>query len=259
MKDGELERWLSNPDAAPPGAVDLLRVAQRPSPPSPEVRARLGRELQQLASTPAFPAPRWPFISGIAVVAVGAAGWLALPRWHTAPPAVAVAPVAARHVAVPIVLGPPPQPLTVAEPMASAPAERPAPSAPPVRSHGPRRAWSRLAAPRSDARAAKPALLKTAPSGPATGADSLAREEALIEAARRTVHARPAAALETLEIHRSEFPAGQLGAEREFLAVSALVQLGRHAEAEARGRRLAAQYPGTTYAQRVQRLLSSGP
>jgi hypothetical protein len=88
--------------------------------------------------------------------------------------------------------------------------------------------------------------------------DSLAREAALIEEARRTVRANPAAALQTLERHRREFPQGQLIAEREFVAVHALVLLGRADEAGARGHRLMREYPASAYAQQVPALLARG-
>jgi len=258
MKQGEPERWLARPDQAPPGAVELLRAAQLPSPPSPELRARLGTELHRLASAPPLHSIRWPFLSGVAVVAVGAAGWLALSPAHAPARFVASPAPAALHASVRVAVARAPAEAPVAAaPSPAAPRERPAPSVPAARLAAPRRAAVRPAVVRAEPHASRLAAPKVAAGSPSEAAsDSLAREAALIEAARRTVHARPVEALRTLELHRHEFPDGQLGAEREFLAVSALVQLGRYPEAEGRGRALVAQYPGTTYAQRVPALLA---
>jgi hypothetical protein len=251
MKQGEPERWLTRPDLAPPGAVELLRAAQLPSPPPPELRNRLGTELERLASAPRIHSIRWPFLSGVVVVAAGAAGWLALSRLHAAPRSVADGVPAVLHQPRPVAARLPVEPAVALAP--SPPAERPVAPVPPAHTTGPRRAPARPVAVRAP-KASAPKLAARRAIEPA--ADSLAREAALIEAARRTVHARPAEALKMLEIHRGEFPGGQLGAEREFLAVSALVQLGRKAEAQARGGALVAQYPGSTYAQRVPALLA---
>lgn len=256
MKHEDPERWLANPDAAPPGVAELLRAAQPPRSPSAEMRARLASELARLAvSAPPRPL-RWPYVSGVAVLAVGAAGWLALsPRAAPSRPAAYPVP-AARHEmaplpsrAVAVAEAPLPVPAVRAAPAA---AERPWAPAPPARAAASRRIPPRPVPPRAEPHAPAP----TREAQPV--ADTLAREAALIEAARRTVHAHPAEALKTLETHHREFPAGQLTAEREFLAVAALVQLGRQAEAETRGRRLVSQYPGTTYAERVPAVLGRG-
>jgi hypothetical protein len=220
------------------------------------VRAQLGAEQQRLATSPLPPSSvRWPFFSGAAVVAVVAGGWLATSHLHRAEPAVAYPAPVPRHEIAPL----PPTQVVVAPTTgeASSPTERPpAPAAPP-RAAAPRHAPSRSGIPRGQRVAAPPAgAPEVRAQADETPADSLAREAALIETARSRVHAHPADALKVLEIHRREFPAGQLGAEREFLAVSALVQLGRGAEAEVRGQRLVSQYPGTTYAQRIPALLA---
>jgi hypothetical protein len=231
MKTDDPERWLANPGGAPPGAVELLRAARRPSPPPAPLRAQLGQELQRLASMPRLPLLRWPVLSGLGVAAVGVTGWLALshPRPAVSPAAVAAA-TAPREAPPPPVAPPAPQPMREAPPPAPAAVTVPTP----VRAPSVRRAPVRSAS------------------------DSLAREAALIDAARRAVRGQPSEALASLDRHRREFPAGQLAAEREFLTVAALVQLGRRPEAEARGRRLSSDYPGSAYARQVPALLARG-
>jgi len=65
----------------------------------------------------------------------------------------------------------------------------------------------------------------------------------------------PSRALATLETHRREFPRGQLAAEREFLAVQALLQTSRTADAKQRAAELASRYPSSSYASRAARLI----
>src|SRR4029077_4348596 len=96
-------------------------------------------------------------------------------------------------------------------------------------------------------RPARPAMTpRTAPAAPAarttTSGDTLAREIALIDAARANLATAPAPALATLETHRREFPSGQLAAEREFLAVEALLGARRTDEARRRAAELASRY-----------------
>ena len=81
----------------------------------------------------------------------------------------------------------------------------------------------------------------------------LAREVPLIDAGRSQLATSPSRALATLETHRREFPQGQLAAEREFLAVQALVQMNRLPEAKRRADALASRYPNSSYAGRATR------
>ncbi len=85
--------------------------------------------------------------------------------------------------------------------------------------------------------------------------DSLAREIPLIDAGRSDLATAPSRALAALETHRREFPRGQLAAEREFLAVQALLQMNRIADANKRAAELAARYPSSSYAARAARLI----
>ena len=128
------------------------------------------------------------------------------------------------------------EPLAAAEP-ARAPA---APAARPIRRHA------------TEARVAAP----PAPAETASPNDMLAREVPLIDAGRSELATSPSRALATLETHRREFPRGQLAAEREFLAVQALVQMNRVADARKRADELATRYPTSSYAARATRLLA---
>jgi hypothetical protein len=58
-----------------------------------------------------------------------------------------------------------------------------------------------------------------------------------------------------LETHRREFPRGQLAAEREFLAVQALLQMNHTADAKKRAEELGVHYPSSSYAARAARLI----
>ena len=85
--------------------------------------------------------------------------------------------------------------------------------------------------------------------------DSLAREVPLIDEGRADLATAPSRALAVLETHRREFPHGQLAAEREFLAVQALLQMNRMADAKKRAEDLAVHYPSSSYAARAARLI----
>jgi hypothetical protein len=87
--------------------------------------------------------------------------------------------------------------------------------------------------------------------------DALTRETRLLEDARASLAADPARALHSLDTHARAFPNGQMSAEREFLAVSALSNLGRKAEARTRATLLIRRYPSSAYAARVQPLVDA--
>ncbi|WP_437629782.1 hypothetical protein [Sorangium sp. So ce854] len=104
-----------------------------------------------------------------------------------------------------------------------------------------------------------------AAAGPAAPqAEALARDELLREARRlaeiRAALARsPQASLALLDEHRAEFPGGQLAAERELIAIDALVRRGRPDQAHARAEVFLAQFPSSPHADRVRRLTGAAP
>ncbi len=95
------------------------------------------------------------------------------------------------------------------------------------------------------------------PSEAAAPEDPLAREMRLLNLANAMHDGDPREALARYDVLAREFPHGQMAAEREFLAVSALRTLGRDDEARSRGERLIAQFPTSPYASRTRRLLDT--
>ncbi|WP_437963660.1 hypothetical protein WMF04_28500 [Sorangium sp. So ce260] len=96
----------------------------------------------------------------------------------------------------------------------------------------------------------------------AQGAALRERDELLQEAGRlaeiRAALARsPEAPLALLDEHRAEFPRGRLAAERELIAIDALLRRGRADHARARAEAFLAQFPSSPHAGRVQRLIAA--
>ena len=85
----------------------------------------------------------------------------------------------------------------------------------------------------------------------------LADEARVLESARSALASNPAQALEIANRHQRLYPAGQLSAEREFIAIDALLRLGRRDEAERRAAPRLAQAPGSLYARRLRQLLGA--
>jgi hypothetical protein len=82
----------------------------------------------------------------------------------------------------------------------------------------------------------------------------------LLDAARAVLASEdPARSLSVLDEHRRRFPRGQLGEEREALAVQALVALGRYDEARERAARFRAAVPNSLFLPSVDATLSSIP
>lgn len=87
---------------------------------------------------------------------------------------------------------------------------------------------------------------------------SIADEAKLLELARTQLAQDPARALEFVQRHLQLHPNGQLSAERELIAVEALLRLGRRPEAEQRAAPRLQQAPLSLYARRLRKLLSEG-
>jgi hypothetical protein len=106
-----------------------------------------------------------------------------------------------------------------------------------------------------------PALPPSAPSPEATrgargpAAEAPARpaesEAAFLERARTALASNPALALSLANQHRSRYPSGVLGQEREVIAIEALKRLGRTSEAERRSSEFSNRYPGSAYRQKL--------
>jgi hypothetical protein len=117
--------------------------------------------------------------------------------------------------------------------------------------------------PEDDTKAAPPHTdhASSAPSLPAASAhtaDTLAEEAAQLERARAELASDPRAALSTLDAYTRRYPKGQLGAERELIAIEALQRLGRPGAARARGEAFIAKHPKSLYVARIRKLLGEG-
>jgi hypothetical protein len=89
-----------------------------------------------------------------------------------------------------------------------------------------------------------------------SGVFGIADEARLLERARSVLAGTPQLAFELTEQHRRLGPSAQLSAEREFIAIEALLRLGRRAEAERRAAPLLSQAPNSVYTRRLRSLFS---
>jgi RNA polymerase sigma-70 factor (ECF subfamily) len=228
------------------------REAARSRAPSPSERARHEGRLPEVAAARPMPTPVRGGLAlaggaGALVIALALAVGARDPRptgaaattLVTAPPATPTAPsVGPEARAAPAVAAPAPPPARPASPPRR-PAARPA-SPPPV---------PPVAAP-----VAVPP--PTAPGAGAGAVNPLDREVALLGRAQALLDRDPAAALAQLDAHAAQFPLGEMAAERDYLAVRALLRLGRRREAATRADALAARDPRGPFVRRVQRLLA---
>ncbi|HEX7480229.1 MAG TPA: hypothetical protein VF331_20685 [Polyangiales bacterium] len=103
--------------------------------------------------------------------------------------------------------------------------------------------------PRFAGRAAHP------PSTTTPVASDPAAEVALLTRARRVLYSVPARALELTEEHARTYPHGTFAEERELIAIDALINVGRTAEATKRGRAFLQMYPHSAGVDRVKALV----
>ncbi|AUX46149.1 hypothetical protein SOCE26_076540 [Sorangium cellulosum] len=125
-----------------------------------------------------------------------------------------------------------------------------------------------LGAPVPDAPATGPAApaprWERAPREARPGTATIERDALLREAGRlaeiRAILARsPEAPLSLLDEHRTEFPAGALAAEREVIAIDALLRRGSGGDARARAQDFLARFPSSPHAERVRRVARATP
>jgi hypothetical protein len=103
--------------------------------------------------------------------------------------------------------------------------------------------------------AVEEALLER-PSGTAAPEPGIASEAKLLERARSHVASDPALALKETDLHKERFGEGHMNAERELIAVEALLRLGRRTEAEDRAAPRLRLDPTGLYAKRLHQLLA---
>jgi outer membrane protein assembly factor BamD (BamD/ComL family) len=77
----------------------------------------------------------------------------------------------------------------------------------------------------------------------------------LLRLAQDALAANPSRALALVSEHKSEYPKSALAQERELIAITALVRLGRSSEAEARAERFRKAYPGSAYERQLSKVL----
>jgi hypothetical protein len=113
------------------------------------------------------------------------------------------------------------------------------------------------AEPSLEARAETQLTARAVPPVPSANVAGLDAELALLDRARRQLDTNAQGSLGLLERHRTEFVGSTLFAEREILAITALVRLGRRFEAEGRAESLRQRIPGTLYAERLEGILGA--
>lgn len=176
---------------------------------------------------------------GLGVGLVGAAAiWLAPPLTGSSPPL--APPRIEVTAALPIAAPAPPIP----EPFAAS-AAQPSPVAP---------------SPRAPPALAAPSPSASSPSTPeasasASPADGPAEELALLVRIKQKASSDPAGALALVDQGHRRFPRGSFYQERESIAVLALAQLGRGAEARARAEHFLDAHPQSPYAERLRGLV----
>jgi hypothetical protein len=80
-------------------------------------------------------------------------------------------------------------------------------------------------------------------------------ETQILRDARLVLDRDPRSALALSEQHRRDYRNGSFAQEREFIAITALVKLGRNSEAKERAARFVTAYPSSPYRARLERLL----
>lgn len=110
-------------------------------------------------------------------------------------------------------------------------------------------------APVPSARAKAPAL-NAGPEGAPLSANTVVESEIeLLKQARSALGADPIQAYALSERCRGQYPGGAFAQEREYIAISALVRLGRESEARSRAALFRMHYPNSAYLPRLARML----
>lgn len=243
----EVRRYLDDP-GTPNDVRELLGAAGGGPPPlPPEVRRQLAERVGAMATLGIGTSSLLVKLGATAVVLGLVGGGIAVvatnPRTPESGPAQAAPAVGVQDPA-PEYPAPAIEAPVVAVPVAEEPAVDVAPEV--------------VASPRPVARP-RPVVAAPSPSaGPSEepSSDDLMIEAALLERARRDIATQPRRALDTAREHLARFPRGQLAAERELIAVEALIHLGRFPEARRRARPLSRT---GLYAERVRSLLDGAP
>lgn len=240
-------RWLT--DAGTPDTVRaLLGALEAPAPLSPEKQAALARQLAEISAS-----------AGAAGTGAVAGAWLKVKIGLVCGACLGGGLVVAHWVSEeaqprPVVAAVQSSPLDLAPGRVPETSSTPAPVSPDGDGYGPSAAMDPAAAGETTAAtAAAPSGATTKPArGVARDVDGLAREEALLERARSLAANDPRGALRLLRRHGRRFPQGQLAAERMFLSVQVLEQLGEEAAAREEAEVLMERFPRSSYAARLR-------
>lgn len=82
-------------------------------------------------------------------------------------------------------------------------------------------------------------------------------EISLLKRARETLANNPGTSFALAEEHRKTYARGRLGQEREVIAITALMRLGRPSAAHERAEQFKRTYPGSAYLGQIERVVSS--
>ena len=203
---------------------DALRAAERDVG-SPAQLARLAARLGP-ALAPPLAIPSAAGMGGAAKLGLGFVGVLAVSGgiWlATSPPPPAPVPASAPAL-LSVPTKPSSEPPVVVAPVLSAPQHHSLPAPAPI-------------APKAADKPLAPAQLT---------------EAELLEQARAALSSDPARALARVNSHAARYPGGALVQEREVIAIKALRQLGRGAEAEQRAAAFAKAFPGSAFARKLK-------
>ncbi len=115
---------------------------------------------------------------------------------------------------------------------------------------------ARAAAPRDDVAIAPPSDAPAPSASPPSAAavPDTETEAHLLQRAQNALGANPSAALALTGEHARRFASGALAQESEFIAVSALLALGRTSEARGRAASLLERFPSSAYRGRLESL-----
>lgn len=263
---GAVRDALSAGQAERPSAEVLARLAAKFPPPGPPGGSGAHSRIRDLSpAAQAAPAAAPSILPGVlvgALLGLGAAGALSL--WSPDPGALSPArPALTASLLDPGRTGHEPAPARDGvEPASPGTVGAPAPE-PPSHDAGPfvpARAATAVspASPASPAAPAEPIGSSAAgvPEGASGGAPppSTESESALVQRAQQALASSPASALALANEHLARHPGGRLAQERELIAISALVALGRTGEANARAASFLATFPRSAHRPRVEAL-----
>jgi outer membrane biosynthesis protein TonB len=226
------QRLLDSSDPATAGLRDVMRAAQRDVGTDAQL-ARMSARLGAVLAPAAVVATGAAALGGasklggsaklglvtVALIAAGGGAWL-LSTSQPAPPPV---PTPSPPVAVVAPVAPLPEPI-VAPPAA--------PSTP-------------------QADSAQPPATTPKPADKPTPPAQLSEAE-LLEQARSALKTDPARALARANQHAARFPGGALVQEREVIAIKALRQLGRTADADSRSESFVKAFPGSAFGRKLK-------